>query len=201
MFTVLTGDIVASSDLDAKALTQTLETIGDAAKSIAHWPNVTQIGFARRAGDAWQIAFDAPDYALRAALVVQANVRRLGKTRSTRIAIATGIGTMPAQDPNEAHGAAFTASGRLLDALPAPCHISDAAGGTRAAAAMLAGYIADGWTSAQAQAMALHLPPNAPARDATAKALGITRQAVNDALWSAGFTEIIAALKAVETPD
>src|SRR6056297_2155063 len=187
IFAVLTGDIVASTDLGKAALDETLVAIATAADEIGTWPQVSVTGFARRGGDAWQMA-----------LYVQACLRRLDKARASRIAIATGAGEMPGTDPNAAHGAAFTASGRLLDTLPAALCLDHAAGGAEAAAARLADHIAQGWTVAQARALALQLPPGSGPRAEAAAALGISRQAVNQALWSAGFPAIIAALSALE---
>jgi len=198
IFAVLTGDIVASTDLGKAALDETLVAIATAADEIGTWPQVSVTGFARRGGDAWQMAFDAPWLSLRAALYVQACLRRLDKARASRIAIATGAGEMPGTDPNAAHGAAFTASGRLLDTLSAALCLDHAAGGAEAAAARLADHIAQGWTEAQARALALQLPPGSGPRAEAAAALGISRQAVNQALWSAGFPAIIAALNALE---
>ena len=198
MFVVLTGDIVASSELDVEALEATLEAIAGAAQGIGGWPGVSRWGFARRGGDAWQLAFDAPALGLRGALFVNAAIRRLDKARATRIAVAVGDGQMPGDDPNAAHGAGFTASGRLLETLPAGRYIDDAAGGAAAAAARLADHIAQGWTPAQARALAEQLPPGAGTRAEAAARLGISRQAVDQALWAAGFPAVEAALMALE---
>ncbi|MRU16821.1 MarR family transcriptional regulator [Roseovarius sp. A21] len=198
MFVVLTGDIVASSDLDVEALEATLDGIAGAAKGVGGWPGVSQWGFARRGGDAWQLAFDAPALGLRAALFINATIRRLDKARMTRIAMAVGAGQMPGNDPNAAHGAGFTASGRLLEALPAGRYLDDAAGGAAAAVARLADHIAQGWTPAQARALTEQLPPGAGTRAEAAARLGISRQAVDQALWAAGFPAIEAALAALE---
>lgn len=198
MFAVLTGDIVDSTDLSPLDLDATLDAIGHASNAIGEWPDVSALGFARRAGDAWQIAFDAPHFALRGALYIQACVRSLDKGRTTRIAIATGRGEMPDLDPNMAHGDAFTASGRLVESLPSAIYIDHASGGAQAAAANLASHIAQSWTKAQARAMALQLPPQSGSRAETAEHLKITRQAVNQALWSAGYLSIQAALGAIE---
>ncbi len=199
MFLVLTGDIVGSSDLEVEALEATLEAVALAARGVGEWPGVTQWGFARRGGDAWQMAFDAPVLGLRAALYTVACLRRLEKTRATRIAMAVGAGQMPGNDPNAAHGAGFTASGRLLEKLPSGRYLDDAAGSAAAAAARLADHIAQGWTPAQARAMAEQLPPGAGTRAEAAERLGISRQAVDQALWAAGYPAIEAALDALES--
>ncbi len=198
MFVVLTGDIVESSDLEVEALEATLEAVALASRDVRAWPGVSQWGFARRGGDAWQLAFDAPALGLRAALYITACLRRLGKTRATRIALAVGPGQMPGKNPNTAHGAGFTASGRLLEKLPSGRYLDDAGGGASAAAARLADHIAQGWTPAQARAMAEQLPPASGPRSEAAARLGITRQAVDQALWAAGYPAIEAALEALE---
>lgn len=197
-YAVLTGDIVESSALSASTLDETLQTLELGGSAISTWAP-GPYGFARRGGDAWQMALSSPNLALRAGLYLQANLRRLDKTRSTRIAIATGTGTLPASgDTNAAHGSAFTASGRLLEQLPSHILMSHAAGGTAAAALHLADHIAQGWTQAQARALCEMLPPDPGPRSAAAKRLGISRQAVDQALWAAGYPAIEAALNAWE---
>ena len=198
MFAVLTGDLVASSALSQQELDRTLGAIAGASEALATWPDVSVLGFARRGGDAWQIAFDAPRFGLRAALFIIACVRRLDKARASRIALACGEGQMPDRDPNAAHGAAFTASGRLLTELPAARHLDDAAGGARSAAAVLVDHIAQGWTPAQARAVAAQLPPGAGTIAEAAASLSISRQAVSQALQAAGFPALLAALTALE---
>lgn len=198
MFAVLTGDIVASSALSASELDDTLAAVEAVARGLGEWPGVSVCGYARRAGDAWQIAFDAPRFALRAALLVQAHVKRLDKSRATRITVAVGAGEMPDGNPNNAHGEAFVASGRHLDQLSSAVSFGDARSGAEEAVAILAGEIASGWTKAQARAMALQLSPDAGPRIETAKALRISRQAVDQALWSGGFLALEAALERLE---
>jgi len=198
MFVVLTGDIVASTEMDVEALNETLESLSEASKVIGGWPGVTRWGFARRGGDAWQLAFDAPVLGLRAVLYLAAYTRRLDKGRATRVAMAVGEGHLPAGDPNAAYGEAFTASGRLVEALPAGRYLDDATGGSAAAVARLADHIAQGWTPSQARAMVEQLSPGAGTRAEAAKRLGVSRQAVDQALWAAGFPAIDGALKALE---
>ena len=57
---VLTGDIVASSALDAEALKDTISALDTAALEISGWDGKMTIGFARRGGDGWHIARIAP---------------------------------------------------------------------------------------------------------------------------------------------
>lgn len=197
---VLTGDLVASSDLAPEAVDAALTTIDRATATMAQWPwPDLQTRFARRGGDSWQIALTRPALGLRAALFVLALLRRDHDLTETRIAIATGNGTLPdTGDLNAAHGPAFTASGRLLTDISGHGRTAHASGGALHAATRLADHIASGWTQAQARAIAAALPPNAPPRAEIAKSFGISRQAVNQALWSAGYPALADALGAIE---
>ncbi|MFN3208884.1 MAG: MarR family transcriptional regulator [Roseovarius sp.] len=198
-FAVLTGDIVGSSDLTAPQLDAALAAIGDAVSTVTDWRDGLLTGHARRGGDSWQCAISAPSLDLRVALFIRAALRCEGKALSTRIAIARGPGSLPADaDPNAAHGPAFTASGRLLNDVSGHAQMVHASGGALAAATRLADHISQGWTVAQARAMHAALPPGTGPRAEIAEALGITRQAVNQALWAAGFPAISDALDLVE---
>jgi hypothetical protein len=197
-FTVMTGDVVGSSGMTAGTLDDMLESIECASREIAGWdgPDSRLASFARRGGDAWQAAFPMPDRSLRASLCIRACLRRMDKAFDTRIAVAADLGTVPPDgDLNRAHGPAFTASGRLLDALPGPSLMSHAAGGAKAAALILADQIASGWTEAQARAVAEMLPPGAGPRAEAASRLNISRQAVDQALHAASFPALAAAFE------
>ena len=200
-YCVLTGDLVASSDLTSTDVDAALTTIETAATAMSGWrtPKLST-QFARRGGDAWQVALSEPSLALRAALYIQACLRRDTNGVTTRIALATGPGTLPdSGDLNAAHGPVFVASGRLLDTLSRQTLLAHASGGATHAATRLADHIAAGWTQAQSRTMAAVLPPDAPNRADIAKSFGISRQAVNQALWSAGYPAIADALSALET--
>lgn len=191
-YAVLTGDLVSSTDLDAAALDAALEEMRCAADRFGGV-------FARRGGDGWQCAAVAPENAARYALILRAALRSLGKDRATRIAIAAGPGTLPAHgDVNAAHGPAFTASGRLLADLPAHVGMAHASGGALDAAIRLADHVSAGWTPAQARSVRLILWPKGRIRSDAAAELGITRQAVDQALWSAGFPALSDALDLIE---
>ena len=199
MHAVLTGDIVDSSALTGTEIDTTLGAIRDALSDMPPWTGAT--GFARRAGDAWQVVLTDARHSLRAALLIRASLRRLDGDRTTRIAMAKGDGALPKSafdNPNEAHGPAFTASGRLLETLSDPIHMAHASGGALDAAWILADRIAAGWTQAQARALCEMLPPDPGPRSAAASRLGISRQAVDQALHAAGFPALEAALTALE---
>lgn len=199
-YSVLTGDLVASSDLAPKDVDAALITLETAAAAIAHWRNPPVLTrFARRGGDSWQIAIEDPALGLRAALYLHACLTRDHAAPITRIALANGDGTLPdTGDLNAAYGPVFTASGRLLGDISGQNRMAHASGGATHAATRLADHIASGWTQTQARAVAALLPPNAPTRAEVAKSFGITRQAVNQALWSAGFPKLQDALTAIE---
>lgn len=199
-YAVLTGDIVESEALGAVGLESVLSEIDAATRAVLTWRDMGRTGFARRGGDSWQAAFQVPALSLRIALFIRARLRTAFKTAETRIAIAEGSGTLPDDgDTNRAHGPAFTASGRLLEALPHAFLMSHADHGPKAATVFLADHIARGWTQAQARAVAEMLPPGAGPRSDAAKRLGISRQAVDQALHAAGYPAIDAALTAWET--
>lgn len=198
---VLTGDLVASSALAPKEVDAALTTIETAATEIANWQSpAIATHFARRGGDSWQISIDAPELGLRAALYIAACLNRNDTAAVTRIAIARGTGTLSETgDLNAAHGPVFVASGRLLTNLSGHALMAHADGGAMHAATRLADYIASGWTQTQARTVAAFLQPNAPNRAEVAKSFGVTRQAVNQSLWSAGYPTIEEALNALET--
>lgn len=202
-FTVLTGDIVDSTARDARALDAAFATLGAGCAEIARWlPPDMPHGFARRGGDGWQFAFAGPPLGLRASLLLRAHLRQSGDSAPmSRIAVARGRGALPENgDPNAAHGPAFTASGRLLGRIGRPVLMAHASGGAPSATLALADHIAQGWTRAQARAMAAALPLDAPTRAEIGASLGITRQAVDQALRSAGYPALSAAMAAMEAP-
>jgi hypothetical protein len=76
--------------------------------------------------------------------------------------------------------------------------MAHAGGGALDAAFRLADHIAQGWTRAQARAVCAMLPPGAGPRRIAADRLGVSRQAVDQALRAAGFAAIEAALEQIE---
>ncbi len=202
IYAVLSGDIVESSRLTATELDSVMAQIAKAAIVFGAWTSSEvphKANFARSAGDGWQIAIEEPRMGLRAALYLQATLRSLGKEYSTRIAISVGNGTIPEnRDLNFAHGQAFTSSGRLLAAMPRRSLLTHVQGEGADACTCLADHISQQWTCAQASAIRPMLAPVPPKRAAVAESLGISRQAVNQALWSAGYPAISSALACLE---
>ncbi|KEP68568.1 hypothetical protein DL1_09910 [Thioclava dalianensis] len=193
---VLTGDLVASSRLTGADLANALERIEHAFTTLR--PAGAQWLFARNRGDGWQIAMDTPPLQARLALLIRAELRSLGAEYETRIAIAQGRATIPESgDLNSALGPAFTASGQLLDTLEGP-RIAHAERGALGAALRLLDHLSEGWTPAQARAMAPMLHPDPPTQTAAARAIGITRQSLAQALGGAAHDAIIEALAMIE---
>ncbi|UXX83575.1 MarR family transcriptional regulator [Roseovarius pelagicus] len=203
---VLTGDIVASSEIDPDALDEIMRSIQEVSLEASGWGHTgddeTITGFDRRGGDGWQLATNRQGFALRLSLYIQARLRLLGPDYATRIAIATSEGEALDQmmaDLNSAHGIAFTASGRLLEELTGHTLMAHAQGGAVDAAFRLADHISQSWTQAQARSLCLTLPPDSGPRRVAAESLGISRQAVDQALNSAGLPALIDALEAIES--
>lgn len=195
---ILTGDIIDSTQLSPEMLEKIMWTLDDAHFHIQMWRNLPSF-YARRGGDGWQLVLSAPELDLRAALYLRASLRKDHPGTDTRIALATGDGDMSGQtDPNSGHGPAFVASGRLLSVLKGRRQMAHANGGAHDATLSLADHLSQGWTQAQARALCETLPPKAGPRAQAAKHLGISRQSVNDALWSAGYPALERALKAWE---
>jgi len=205
MWAVLTGDIVNSSDLSAEELDDVMDRLNNACRQMSGWDHTdsdrTDTAFARRGGDGWQIAINRPKFSLRAALFIQARLRSMNETYATRIATATGEGDLPPNahvDLNSAYGPVFRDSGRLLDTFSGRTQMAYAGGGALDAAFRLADHISQGWTQAQASAVFAMLPPGSGPRRIAAEQLGISRQAVDQSLWAAGFPAIADALEQIE---
>ncbi len=200
MIAVLTGDIVASTELPGDQQEALMCSLSDDAGRMADWHGAS-LRFSRQRGDGWQVLLARPALALRSALYLQSGLRSFGKGLATRISIAVGDGDAgPGTDLNSANGPAFVASGRGLDAMQAPGLIQHTAGGSIGAATCLADHIAQDWTPAQARALHPMLAPIPPRHTDVAGDLGITRQAVTQALDAAGYAALLAALGMIEAP-
>ena len=205
IWTVFTGDIVDSSALSAGELSDVMTVLDKLAYEISGWDhsaeNPTESAFARRGGDGWQLVHNRPRFSLRSTLYLQSSLMALDPAVQTRIAVATGEGTLPDANPNSAHGPAFSASGRLLESLGGNTLLAHADGGALDATFRLADHIAQGWTQAQARAVAAMLPPGTGPRRVAADRLGISRQAIDQALHAAGYPALHDALTLLETSE
>ena len=198
--TVLSGDVVGSTQLSGTDQRRVFEALRDGAGRIADWLG-NPVQFTRNRGDGWQICLPGARPGLRAALGMRAALRAEGKTFETRIAIASGPGEIPPNgDLNIATGPVFVAAGRALDALDGP-YMVHAGGGALGATVRLADHISAGWTPAQARAVLPMLAPAPPTHAAAARDLGISRQAVDQALNAAGFAALLDALALLDAAE
>lgn len=194
---VFTGDIVRSSDLGARGLSNVFTALEAAAQSIARWPD-SMAPFARFRGDGWQMALP-PHYALRAALSLRAAVRSTGKGIETRIGIGIGTGDISGDDLAGADGPAFVQSGHALDAIKRHCLLSaPEASPVLRAALPLADRIAQGWTPKQAQIVLHLLRPAPPTQEALANQLGSTRQLIQKQADAASVAALIESCEVYE---
>lgn len=197
---VLTGDLVSSTDLSKDELDSIMSELDRLARHFSQ--NCLRdegdrySSFARRGGDGWQIACSSDENPLKVALGVQATVRATRNEAATRIAVASGDGTVDT-NLNAAHGPVFTASGQLLDRIDARL-MAHADGGALDAAFCLADHVARGWTQSQARALALKLLPGSPANRVIGDRLGISRQAVDQALAGAGYAALKNAIEILD---
>ena len=190
---VLTGDIVGSTDLTSAQQRQVMDAVGQAFEDLADGNGPT---FDTYRGDGWQMSFPTVGLGLRYALYIRALLRSKHEDFETRIAIAEHHG-----ETRRSHRIAtpFTQSGRSLDAMPDDVLLSHASGGPLQAATLLADRISRGWTNAQAKAIRYLLPPDADlTQKVIARHLGISRQAVGQALDAAAYPVIKRALAAIE---
>jgi hypothetical protein len=195
---VLTGDIVGSTRLEAAALDEVIAALSRAADEVGTWQEA-DARFTRSRGDGWQVRLIRPVLALRSALFLRASLRASATGAETRIAIAEGESREdPPDDLNAATGPVYTASGRALDAL-AGASMVHSAGGAIGAAVRLADEISRRWTASQARSVALALAPEPPTHAAAGAILGITRQAVDQALNAAALPAILSALRLIES--
>ncbi len=199
--TVLTGDLIKSTDLPDGQINIAMTVLQGAALDISAWQNRTPNPcFTRFRGDGWQMLLHNAALAPRAAIYLRAALTAEGKDFGTRIAIASGQGTVPADhDLNRATGPAFVESGRALDGLKGRTTLTWAEGGAVGAFVRLADHLSTGWTPAQARAIREMLPPVPKTHTKVSLALNISRQAVDQALASAGYHALNDALTLLET--
>lgn len=194
---VLTGDLVGSTVLRPKDVDAAFGVLSATAARVAEWGDLPP-RLSRNRGDGWQAVVPAP-LSLRAALIFRAGLIAARATWDSRVAVAEGARTddLP-DDLNAATGPVFTASGHALDAMQPPARMAGPPG-ARGAAFLLADHIARGWTRAQAAAMLPMLAPEPPTRAAVGRVLGISRQAVDQAVNAAGYPALAAALREFES--
>lgn len=190
---ILTGDLIGSTDARPGTVDGTMALIQHCATRIEG-----PTDFTRFRGDGWQMRLVQAGDCLRACLLILARLRAQEGALRTRIAV--GIGEEHPTDAktlSTAMGPAFTASGRALEQMkPDRLLALDGPKGSidpfRKLTFLIAGDLASRWSINQAEAMALKLDPDSPAdrraaNERVARALGITRQAVDARLKAADY--------------
>jgi hypothetical protein len=206
IYAVLTGDVVRSSRLAPAELAALRQTILAAADQIGAWKASPIIGapeFYR--GDAWQLLLSEPRMFLRVALFIRATVRQ---TRGWDTRIAIGLGPVDQIEPGQISlsvGESFTLSGRQLDEMgsalgfgfDAPPELKAKAGWV-APVVSLCGELIGRLKPGQATTVCAALTPSGATQTEIAAQLGISQQAVSNALSSAGWGAIADTLSFVE---
>jgi hypothetical protein len=204
---VLTGDVVKSTRLSTKELSDTRERVLAAIDEISRWADGLVIGkpeFFR--GDSWQVLVGDPRYFLRISIFIRAYLRRFNKEWDTRIAI--GLGTVDQIELDRislSSGSAFISSGKELDAMSSSLgfavrHTFDDAknlGWIEPLAALCSASV-NHWSERQANMMCHMLPLASPTQTDLAAELQISKQAVNKALQTGDFDPVMAAIDWME---
>ncbi|MGH1423404.1 MAG: hypothetical protein ACRBBU_01655 [Pseudooceanicola sp.] len=199
---VLTGDLVASTQLGRSGIDAAFDALNASAHQQAEWLG-GPLRFSRHRGDGWQVALDRPEFALRSALTFRAALRARDPRFDTYVAIATGpVSAEIGRDLNAENDAVFVKSGRILDQLTsqdAPMRMAASDNTALNAVVVLADHLSMGWTLPQAAAMLHFLAPGElPTFTEAAKRMGKSRQVVSKALEAAGFRPLRHALSNLE---
>lgn len=202
LIAVLTGDLIRSTDADAGSVDAALAVLGDAAEEIAKWQS-SSARFTRARGDGWQMYLTNPSLCLRACLYLRASLLVHTSELGSRISVGIGTGVLPQDgDLNSASGPAFVLSGRGLEAMShnqtLACALEILSGGAVTAVFSLADSHGQNWTQAMARSLAPMLLPNPPSQSNVASRLGLSKQAVRDALKRVDLHTLQRALQAFE---
>jgi len=202
--TVLTGDLVRSRKAEFSDIRSSFDALASASRKFGHL-HLREMWFTRHRGDGWQVLVDRPQLTLDAIIYFIASLKSVDSPIETRIGAGVGtIARMGEFDLRDASGQAFFVAGDALDQMSPKRTLAIAGTGiTPALDALVAltEFISSGWTRAQAEAVALAVIQPDATHDAIARQLGITRQAVQSRLASAGFAYLEKAIYAFETHD
>jgi hypothetical protein len=200
---VLTGDLIGSTGAGPNAVDHAMRALADAAAHLSQ-EAACDTRFTRFRGDGWQIYLDHPRHALRAALLMTAALRATEKGLATRISVGIGqITRLGDKGLSDASGDAFVISGHGLDLMPKSKRLVIAGGGVDAKWHTpifdLVEWQSGRWSREQAEAVMLALGPDRPSFRDIAAGLGISRQALQARLSSAGYHALEEALHTFET--
>ncbi len=217
VYAVLTGDIIASSDMSAETLSrvrgglqQAAETFCNGYKSSAEARMDRPADMDMYRGDGWQLLLTEQALGLRLALFLRASLRsKYGA--DTRIAIAVGgCDEINTGKLSLSVGEAFTLSGRALEGMTGyfdmTAVLPERAGTMKRwvpASVHLVSEIVRGWTRRQSEVAALALlHPNATHEDLSRMLVPpVAKQTVTASLSGAGWRALLEALAAFEETD
>jgi predicted DNA-binding protein (UPF0251 family) len=183
--------------------------LANAVRKIPYWPPANPMAdsrFTRYRGDGWQVLLDAPGNALRTCIYLTAKLKASDCGLATRISVGLGVvNSLGTNDLSDASGDAFIISGYGLDNMPRSRRFAIAGnkdlGKWHTAIYDQADWQSSRWSREQAEAVALALDPANHRQEEMAKRLGISRQALQARLSSAGLHALTAAFDAFESAD
>ena len=211
VYAVLTGDIIASSDMDASRLETVRKGIQFATERFSNdYRSSVEARIDMYRGDGWQLVLTEQELAMRLAVFIQADLRARFDA-DTRIAI--GLGNCEQLDRTRVSlstGEAFMLSGRALEAMTGyfdlTAALPDRAGPLRGfvpASLHACSQIIRGWTNRQAEIVALALLHPEATHESLAGRLDppVRKQAVTGSLNGAGWRGLLEPVEAFEAVD
>lgn len=203
---VLTGDLVDSRQARPTETDAAMHCLRGSAQDLADLTD-GDTRFTRFRGDGWQIVIGQVGWVLRACLILLADLRASGIGLQTRISAGVGrTDTLGTTDLSDGSGRAFFVSGDHLERMSRQRRLVIAGGRQQdstwqAAIFDLVDWQSSQWTAAQAQAVSMALRQNHRTHHDMAEKLGITRQALQARLASAGYSALSTPLAAFEQFD
>lgn len=190
MATVLTGDLIASTQAGPDAVNGAMAVIESIATHEAQISGL-DVRFARFRGDGWQMYCPDAARVFRLTVLVLANLHSRPALAQTRLAVATGsISILPRTGLASASGEVFSVSGHALDNMGKQQLTFES---NLPAAPWQKPYFtyldwqSSRWSPEQSQAIAMVFRYDAPEPRKSAEELGISRQAFSARLTGAGY--------------
>ena len=212
LYAVLTGDIVNSTSLDARALGRVRNEVKRAGGALAAWRGGLvrcEVEFTR--GDQWQTALAGADHALRAAIYLRARLKAFHGA-DTRIAVGVGhVQRFSSKTVFESSGEAFVLSGRALDALGQDRLVISMNEALNESFSPLTAFfekaisscdaLVESWTARQAEYVSLAASPLRRTQDDVARTMRVSRQAAQQSLDAAHWRQLEGLIEAFEAID
>ncbi len=200
---VITGDLIGSTAKGADAIDKSMVAMANVANRLSNAAGA-QTCFTRHRGDGWQIYLDLPGLCLRAALMIAAELRAQNTGLATRQSV--GLGTVEpiiSNNLSSAFGVAFEVSGSGLDHMDRNRRLLIGGRGIvtpmHEAIFALADWQSARWSREQAEAISIMLSDRQISFADGASTLGISRQAFQARLTTAGLAAWEEALLAFES--